>query len=295
MTTYSGIAEHAQRPDIGRLVNLYTLDITSITNNSSDVFYFTNDTISGVNPEWNHREYFAIPMETTGFAADGKQLPRPRIKVGNVGTSTSLSFVGWISAYEDLIGATITRTRTFMKYLDGQPEADGSAQFPTDLYVITRKTQQTKTLIEWELAGYLDFVGKKIPNRQVLKNNCTQRYRIFDTATGTFDYTNATCPYTENYFFKSSGEYTTISGEDRCGKSLSDCKARYIDTTNAAAVTISNTPPSHNVMMDLWLDTSSVPAEWFMYDFDTSSWVARPKYLVLPTWAFPCVGSTRAR
>lgn len=219
MSLNADIASDVQKSSVGNLVTLFKIDCTSL---GGAVYRLVPATISGSTVYFNSQEYLPIDIEATGFEYKGKgQLPRPRIKVSNVLNTMA----GAVMEFNDLLGAEITRIRTFEKYLDGQPEADPLAKFPEDIYIIERKTVHTKNIIEWELSAYMDFEGRSLPNRQILRDTCIWSYRVWDG--DSFDYTNATCPYTAASGFKNDGTPTTISGEDICGKRLSDCDLRY--------------------------------------------------------------------
>ena len=224
MSLNADIASDVQQLSPGKLVTLYKIDCTSL---GGSIYRFIPATVSGTTVYFNSLEYFPINIECSGFEFTSKgQLPRPRMKLSN----TSNTMAGAIIEYDDLLGAEVTRIRTFEKYLDGQPEADPLAKFPDDIYVIERKVLQNKYLIEWELSAYMDFEGRFLPNRQILRDTCIWTYRVYDSDTYTFDYTNVECPYTGSDMFKRDGTVTTVSGEDVCGKRLSDCDLRYTNS-----------------------------------------------------------------
>jgi lambda family phage minor tail protein L len=164
--------------------------------------------------------YPYIAVEATGFEWSGKgPLPTPRIRVGNANRVLQ----GYAVDYKDLVGAKVTRTRTFARYLDLEPYADATQTFPLDVYFVERKVTQTKLFIEWELASAMDQEGKMLPGRQVLRQ-CRYRYRRWDGAA--FDYAKATCPYVGVPTFNARGQ-VVASAQDVCGKKLSDCILRF--------------------------------------------------------------------
>lgn len=221
MSLNADIASDVQQLSPGKLVTMYILDCTSL---GGSTYRFIPATISGTTVYFNSQEYLPIDIEATGFECSGKgQLPRPKIRISN----TTNTLAGAIIEYDDLLGAVVTRRRTFQKYLDGQPEADPLAKFPDDTYIIERKVMQNKYFVEWELSAYMDFEGRQLPNRQILRDTCMWTYRTWDSDELSFDYTKAVCPYTGTDMFKRDGTVTTISGEDICGKRLSDCDLRY--------------------------------------------------------------------
>jgi hypothetical protein len=92
----------------------------------------------------------------------------------------------------DLLGATLTRLRTFRRFLDGEPDADPTAHFEPDIWRLERKTRQDAVLVEWELASVLEQEGRRLPGRQMLRDLCSHSYRR-GTSSG-FDYAAAAAP-----------------------------------------------------------------------------------------------------
>ena len=224
MSLNESIASDVQKAAVGNLVTMFRIDCTPW---GGTVFNFIPATSSGTTISFNSVEYSPIDIEATGFEYTSKgQLPRPRLKVSNV-TNT---MAGYVTEYDELLGAVVTRIRTFEKYLDGKPDADPSAKFPDDTYIVERKAAQNKFFIEWELSAYMDFEGKFLPNRQILRDTCIWVYRVWDSVASEFNYELAECPYTDSEMFKKDGTITTVSGEDICGKRLSDCSLRYGDS-----------------------------------------------------------------
>lgn len=219
------IAHDTQQLDVGEYVVLFDLDATDI---GGSVYHFTPTTITDSTTEistsiwFNGVEYFPIDVKLEGFeiTSDGQQ-PRPRITLSNV----SLTFASLLTSYNDLVGATLTRRRTFKKYLDGEPGADPTAQFPVDVYIVERKSIHNKIQIQWELSSFLDLSGRYIPGRQVLRDTCTHRYRIY--VGGSFDYTDVTCPYVGANYFDEDGNVEVNPSNDKCGRRLSDCNLRF--------------------------------------------------------------------
>lgn len=199
-------------------IDLFILDATSL---GGTTYYFTPMTDGqGESVVFNGITYQPLPVEFKGMENRGDgRLPRPKMRVANV----SLTFIGLVNSYQDALGAKVTRIRTFKKYLDGETEADTSAQFPVDVFYIEHKTIQNKYLIEWELVSPIDIGHKMLPRGQAIPY-CQHRYRVYRS--GAFDYSLATCPYTGTNYFDQTGASTTID-EDMCGKKLSDCELRY--------------------------------------------------------------------
>ena len=232
MTTNSKIKSDWQQPNVGELVVLYELDTTDL---GGSVFRFVEGTISGTAVQFQGQTFYPLDMESAGWELTGTgKLPRPTIKIN----SRELTLRAALNTYEDMLGAQVRRKRTFSKYLVGEPLADALAEFPVDIYVIQRKAGQNKEYIEFELSAYMDFEGKKLPGRIVLKDTCTHTYRYIDPNTSVFvdhstDEDKISCPFVLGNYYDADGDVTT-SGSDNCGRQLSDCKARFWEWNGAS-------------------------------------------------------------
>lgn len=215
------IASDIQQSSPGKFVVLYKIDATQL---GGGIFRFISATKDGSTIYFNSLEYLPIDIECSGFEQTNKgTLPRPKLKLSNV----AYTMLSAVLEFDDLVGAVVTRKRTFEKYLDGESEADPLAKFSDDIFVIEKKTAHNKYFIEWELSAYMDFEGKFLPNRQIIRDTCVWRYRVWDDETSSFDYSNVQCPYTGSNYFKKDGTPTATASEDVCGKRLSDCDLRY--------------------------------------------------------------------
>ena len=168
--------------------------------------------------------YTPVDIEFTDFEINGTgQLPQPKLRVAN----SNQVFQSIINTYGDLLGCTVSRVRTFRRFLDGEDEADPSAFFGPDTYRVERKAAENMVFIEWELSASIDQEGKLLPGRVILRDTCTWRYRRWNPATSTFNYSKATCPYTGSAYFNRVGVATSDPSKDVCGRRLSDCKKRF--------------------------------------------------------------------
>lgn len=213
----------SQQPTVDDEIELYIIDATAI---GGDIYHITSNAFTHDEVGFQGDTYAPHPVSSEGWEWNGRgSLPTPTLRVSNV----SLAFGAAVIAYDDLKGATVTRIRTYKRYLDGQPYADsvGNA-YPLDIYNIDRKRLQNNTVIEWELAAVTDQQGIYLPRRPVLRNACTHRYRRWNSDTSSFDYVNATCPFAGASYFDANGRVTDAA-HDRCGKKLSDCKLRFAD------------------------------------------------------------------
>ena len=157
------------------IVELFELDLEPITEDASDKYYFTGDIFpDGTKIQWQGQVYEPFPISITGFETTTKgTIPQPELTVANVlGTLAAVT-----NAFDDLVGAKITRRRTLGKYLDNGTNPDSSEEFPKDIYYIERKTSETSLSISWQLASKIDLEGLQVPRRIVTQNYCVWKYR----------------------------------------------------------------------------------------------------------------------
>lgn len=211
------IASDIQLLAPGSLIELFVLDLTSV---GSSVLYFhtgLNNMLSSV--VWQGITYTAMPMQFEGWELSGKgQLPRPKARVSN-----ATGLIGtYCKSFNDLVGARLTRKRTFVKYLDAvnfaggvNPTADPNVHFADDVYFVDRKAVENKTMVEFELAAAFDVQGIALPRRQFIQNVCAWKYK------------SPECGYAGTAYFLSDDTPTANPVLDVCGKRLNSCKARF--------------------------------------------------------------------
>tara|TARA_Y100000361_G_scaffold50385_1_gene43817 strand:+ start:7547 stop:8731 length:1185 start_codon:yes stop_codon:yes gene_type:complete len=152
---------------------------------------------------WQGNTYFPAPIHAEGFDISARgTLPTPILRVTaqkEEGIEALSILRRAIHKYGDIIGAKVTRIRTFAKYLDSknfsdisqinnsqgsyanpfpdQYEPDPYAEFPRDIFYVERKSNENKINIEYELSALLDVEGIKLPRRRVLSQRCSFTYR----------------------------------------------------------------------------------------------------------------------
>jgi lambda family phage minor tail protein L len=195
------------------IVEMFDLDLTPITGDVDDKFYFTNQLKpDSVKIKWKGNVYEPLPILSSGYEKSTTgQVAQPSLTVANVmGTFTQV-----INSFDDLVGAKVTRRRTLGKYLDGEPGADPTQEFPIDIFYIERKTAENALSITWQLASVLDLEGLKLPRRVITQNYCQWKYR------------SSECGYTGGAVAKSDDTPTANMNEDICGKRVQSCRLRF--------------------------------------------------------------------
>jgi len=152
---------------------------------------------------WRGEQYRPLPIQVEGIEQSSKgALPTPRMQVfSDEETEKEFrEFKVMIRRLDDLIGAKMTRVRTFAKYIDAENfymvDADGTrtslgldsiipegfepdplAEFPREIFYINRKSSESKVALEFELASFMDFENLKLPSRLVVSRYCQFQYR----------------------------------------------------------------------------------------------------------------------
>lgn len=227
-TLQSNIAADLEQFDVDEVVELFTLDATAI---GGEVYRFTSKPVEGSNPVFDGQTYVALPFESSGWEWSGDgPLPEPTLRFALALEEDDLAtlsavLLSIVYATDDLLGAKVTRVLTLRKYLDDGADPDPQANLGAEVFYVEQKSEQTRDGITFKLRASLDVEGVVLPRRQCL-NRCAHIYRIAD-GQGGFDYTLATCPYVGAAMFDLEGAAVTDPAEDRCGKLLKHCKARF--------------------------------------------------------------------
>ena len=210
------IASDVQKLAAGSIVDLFELDATQL----GDIVYRWANEVNelGNSIIWNGQEYAPLPIEAEGFEKTGTgKSPRPTIRVANV-----TGLVGALArSLNDLVGAKVTRRRTFVRFLDainfssGNPQADPNTAFPDEIWFVDRKSSENGIFVEFELASAADLRGVKLPRRQADKNYCSWRYRSTE------------CSYTGAPVADANDRPASTLEADKCSHKVTGCKLRF--------------------------------------------------------------------
>jgi lambda family phage minor tail protein L len=159
------IISDLKSPVVPAVVELFILDMTAI---GSGVQYFTPNTEANgaANVSFGGQVYLPMPIVGSGWqtSIDGSP-PQPSIKISNV-----TKFIQtYLTDYEDLVGAKITRFMTLSKYLDSGVSPNATQKFGVSVYLIEQKIKQNKFEVEFKLKSVIDAPGFKLPRGQVLR------------------------------------------------------------------------------------------------------------------------------
>lgn len=217
----SNITEHIQKSSLGEEVVLVHLDLTKY--GQGHLYWVLGDEDALAEAvTFGGQVYTPFPFTLDGFEQSTEGvLPRPTFAVTNVsGILTSL-----VIGNKNLIGCTLTRIRTFSKFLDDGETPDSNAHFPVDVYELNRKVRGNEAVFIWELVAATDAAGSFMPGRIAQKDGCDLIYRVWNGST--FVYTDATCPYNGSAYFDEFDAPTGSAAVDQCSQRLSGCRARF--------------------------------------------------------------------
>lgn len=183
------------------LITLFEIDASDVafdvglsdpnSPNNGTIFRFHNNVKLGRNNVfWQGVEYVAAPIQGEGFEMKTQgTFPTPTLSlsVSDDGIQLLAIIKERLRDLDDLLGAKVTRIRTFAKYIDAvnfSGEAlppgfspDSSVEFPRDIYYIEQKAHEDKFSIQFLLSSILDTEGLQLPARRVLADACTWTYR----------------------------------------------------------------------------------------------------------------------
>ncbi|QIG76094.1 minor tail protein L [Rhizobium phage RHph_I4] len=217
--THPVVQRSAQSLEPGTLIHLYIVDLSPIGTNARWYFCPNGEAY------FQGQHFLFADVEAEGFEWAGQgPLPQPTIRIGNATRLVS----GLAKEFDDLIGATMTRIKTYTKHLDGQSEANSAAMFAPEIYTFEQKVSHTKFQVEWKLSAAMDQQGRELPGRTVVRDFCLFRYRVYNSDTGTFDYTGVQCPYQgARGSFDAKGNPSTDQDDRPSRKFDTCCKKRF--------------------------------------------------------------------
>lgn len=214
------IAEESRKSYTSPLIELFELDLTPV---GLGIFGFTNSYKEDGQPIYfNGRQYFAIPIQAEGFEYKGDGgLPTPTLTLSTVNKVTAAMIIN----NRDLVGCTVTRIKTFERFLDDGETPNPAARFQDEVYRINRRKTLNQYQASFELTNVIDFENKQLPKNQVIKTYCTYIYRRYVNGQFYID-PYFPCPYAGSACFDENNNPCEAS-KDKCNKQLSGCEARY--------------------------------------------------------------------
>ena len=181
MSVNASVFSSLQDINPSAIIELFTLQLSTALHGANTIYRFHAGSSLNANGQivWDGNAYLRFPIEATGFAFQKGQLPRPKITISNATglISAIILSVNETTTGNDLTGATVTRIRTLAKFIDAvnfadetNATADPNAEFPQEIYVVDRKSTETREVVEFELAAPTDLAGVRIPGRQATRS-----------------------------------------------------------------------------------------------------------------------------
>lgn len=160
------INQDIEKSVVPAFVELFDIDLstTNIPALSDSVFRCTPMTTGTANVQFGGDTYIGYPIHISGISqsSDGAP-PRPSLSISNIA-----KYIGALAfQYDDIIGATVTYTRTFEPYLNQVSRIS----LPPLRYYIAKKTMHDKTILSFELRDFRDKERAFMPKRQMLKKD----------------------------------------------------------------------------------------------------------------------------
>lgn len=216
------INNEVQKTEQSEFVILWELDLTAL---GGDTHYFIEASLDPTPIVWNSITYTPFDIEADGFEWNGQgTLPTPKIKF----STTNVAVTAYINDFNDLCGGTVTRTRTYRKFMDGQSAANPNEYFSKDIYRINQKTSENKYFAEFELSSTMDQQGILLPRGQLVPY-CRAIYRRWDATSGTWiiNPSDLACPYAGTNKFTIDDVSTSDPTQDKCNHLVTGCKTRF--------------------------------------------------------------------
>ena len=165
----------------GSLLNLYRLYPDYVS--KPDYFFDIHDgSVFQKGVVWQGLTYQPMGIEAEGFetSANGR-LNRPKMRISN----KDYFVTNLAENNDDFKNGKVIRKRVFLKFLDdinfdgGNPfgEADPTAELFNEEYLVSQKTQENKTFVEFELTSPLDLDEFEVNNRRIFSKYCYWKYR----------------------------------------------------------------------------------------------------------------------
>lgn len=171
------IQQEIRKPNPDAFVELFELDCSSL---GGTIYRFSpNLTENYTSVTFNNKSWQAMPIQCEGFSYSTSEAPaKPTISVSNISKVLLASVIG----LGDIVGAKLTRYRTFRRYLGDGAEPNGQAFLPVDIFYIERKVSHNKYSITWQLTSELDKINQKLPKQLFLKRDfpglAASRFRV---------------------------------------------------------------------------------------------------------------------
>ena len=165
------IAQDVLKTEVPAFIELFDVDLSSTNEGDlvNSILRFTpmtdgTDLANLHNVMFGGNTYYPFPIQISGisFSSDGAP-PRPQLSIANIDKSIG----NFVFRYGDIIGTTVTYTRTFAPYLNTSTKIS----LPPLKYFIAKKVSHNRNILSFELRDFRDKERAMLPKRQMLKKD----------------------------------------------------------------------------------------------------------------------------
>ena len=208
---------HVRTPTVTGLIYLYEVII-----GTREVLRLTTAPTGPISFEGH--AYHSHPIEIEGLGWQPGQLSHhPQLRLSLIDLPAATSVLEDASA-----GGSVTRLITFDTECDAPIGEGHGGCFPPETWQIDRLSHLDGEQVQFALAPIADLADATLPNRIIMRDICSHRYRQWDAETKRFSYQDATCPYAGPSYFDVTGAPTTDPASDICSLRLSTgCRKRF--------------------------------------------------------------------
>jgi len=203
--TLKEVSKEVRSLEATSIISLYEIDLSEIKINlnlgSTDIApdllrFHGNESIGQKKILFRGDTYHPTPIISDGFEINSTgSMPRPTLFISSLkgvleeaeGNEYFASLKRAVLELDNMIGAKVTRVRTFYKFLDAANNLEGvgdftsgtgnNPEFPKEVYFIERKISEDTDGIQFELSSVLEMENFKLPGRVCLSTRCTFSYR----------------------------------------------------------------------------------------------------------------------
>lgn len=204
--TLKDISKEVVSLEASAIISLFEINLSDIKTNlnlgstdiAPDVLRFHgNESIGQRKISFRGDTYHPMPIQVDGFEMSSNgAMPRPTLFIPSLkgileeseGNEYFMSLKRAVLELNNMIGAKVTRLRTFYKFLDASNTnlegvgdftsgTGNNPEFPKEVYFIERKMTEDSNGIQFELTSVLEMENFQLPGRLCLATRCPWNYR----------------------------------------------------------------------------------------------------------------------
>jgi lambda family phage minor tail protein L len=154
-----------KQPYVGSYIELFVFDFTSL---GGGQLFLTNEEAEVI---FRGQTYQFCPIEGSGYSIESTgATSRPTITVSNVERQLMPAYKSF-----GLVGAEVTRFRTFAEFLDNGDNPDENAIYPPDVFKINQVSKMDPSWVSLNMINEIDNPNADLPGWTVLKEDFPAR------------------------------------------------------------------------------------------------------------------------